>query len=157
MLLVAHSTTGSNVRPLTLNELQNISADSSQSIVDLDLPLSYGALRGSKVLRERIAEIHSSETVKLSVENVLITPGSVMANYLTLTNLCGPGDHVICQYPTFAQLYEIPRYQGAEISLWRMKRENNWEPQLDELEAMIRPNTKVIIIKYFFHLILSLQ
>ena len=98
-------------------------------------------------LRERLAELHSSEDVKLTAENVVITPGSIMANYLALTNLASSGDHLVCQYPTFSQLFAIPRALGAEVSLWRAKREDNWVPQISELASLIKPNTKAIIIK----------
>lgn len=70
-----------------------------------------------------------------------------MANYLVLTTICSPGDHVICQYPTYGQLYMLPRYNGVELSLWKMKEEDNWIPNVDELASMIKPNTKAIIIK----------
>jgi DNA-binding transcriptional MocR family regulator len=140
---------GSVIRPLTLNELQLLSPDPTQSPVDLDLSLTYGDSQGSLKLRESIARINSSTDIKLGADNVIITPGTIMANYLALTSIIGAGDHVICQYPTFAQLYEIPRIQGAEVSLWKAKRQDNWAPNIEELEAMIRPNTKAIIIRYF--------
>jgi aspartate/methionine/tyrosine aminotransferase len=134
---------------LTLGELQQLSPDSTQSPVDVDLSLTYGEAQGSLKLRESIARINSSPDFKLSAENVIITPGTIMANYLALTTIIGAGDHVICQYPTFAQLYEIPRIQGAEVSLWKSRRQDMWAPKIEELEAMIKPNTKVIIIRYF--------
>jgi len=141
--------TGCAVRSLTLRELQQLSPDPTRNPVDFDLSLTLGVTQGSLKLRERIANIHSTIEVKLGAENIIITPGTIMANYLTLTSICGAGDHVICQYPTFAQLYEIPRFQGAEVSLWRMKRQDNWSPNIEDLEAMIKPNTKAIIIKSF--------
>ena len=89
-----------------------------------------------------------------------------MANYLALTNIVsGPDDHVICQYPTFPQLWAVPQFvQGAEVSLWKLKKKKSsggggggsehdasWESSLDELRGMIRKNTKAIIIKYVVH------
>ncbi|KAE9372735.1 PLP-dependent transferase [Stipitochalara longipes BDJ] len=137
---------GSVVRPLSLSELQQLSPDPTQIPVDFNLNLTYGDARGSLKLRQRIADIHSSTEVKLGAENVVITPGTIMANYLALTVICGTGDHIICQYPAFSQLYELPRFQGVELSLWRMRRRDNWAPNIEELEAMIKPNTKAIII-----------
>ncbi|KAJ5625614.1 aspartate aminotransferase protein, partial [Penicillium lagena] len=113
---------------------------------NFDLSLTYGNAQGSLKLRECNANMHSSTKVKFSAENVVITPGTIMANYLALGLICGVGDHIICQYPTFAQLYEIPRSQGAELSLWRMRRQDNWAPKIEELEGMIKPNTKAIIL-----------
>ncbi|KAK0720127.1 pyridoxal phosphate-dependent transferase [Lasiosphaeris hirsuta] len=136
---------GSSVGTLTLTELQSLAPN--DEVIDKDLPLAYGNAQGSLKLRERIAALHSSPAVKLTADNVVITPGSIMANYLSLVNLAGPGDHVICQYPTFSQLWFVPRFQGAEVDFWRLKRgPGGWEASLDELKSMIKKNTKAIII-----------
>ncbi|KAM0207042.1 hypothetical protein ACHAQD_012213 [Fusarium lateritium] len=60
--------------------------------------------------------------------------------------LIGPGDHVICVYPTYQQLYDTPRSLGAEVTLWTLKKDNGWVPDVDELSGLIKPNTKMIII-----------
>lgn len=70
-----------------------------------------------------------------------------MANHLVFYALVGPGDHVICHYPTYQQLYDTPRSLGAEVDLWKTSPDNNWLPEIDELERMIRSNTKLIVIK----------
>lgn len=70
-----------------------------------------------------------------------------MANYLVLASICGPGDHVICQFPTYGQLYLLPKHHGVEVDLWAMKRENEWAPDVEALRRMIKPNTRAIIIK----------
>ena len=84
----------------------------------------------------------------LPEENILITPGAIAANHLLFYALVGPGDHVICHYPTYQQLYDSPLSLGAEVDLWRARPEANWIPDIVELEKMIKPNTKLIIIKY---------
>ncbi|KAH8879564.1 PLP-dependent transferase [Thozetella sp. PMI_491] len=137
---------GSNVRALSLAELLQLVPGHDASPVNFDAVLSYGNLYGSVQLRQRIAELHSSDRVKLTEDNVILTPGSILAGYLALTNLAGPGDHVICEYPTYSQLFILPKYQGAEVSLWKLKREHNWVPQLDDLKSLVKPNTRVIIL-----------
>jgi aspartate/methionine/tyrosine aminotransferase len=81
-------------------------------------------------------------------DNILITPGAIAANHLVFYSLVGPGDHVICHYPTYQQLYEIPASLGAEVSLWKADPKKDWKLDLDDLKAMVKPNTKMIIIKY---------
>ncbi|KAK3328202.1 pyridoxal phosphate-dependent transferase [Cercophora scortea] len=141
---------GSAVSPLSLAELHKLAPEGTPGPVDQDLVLSYGDAQGTLKLRERLAELHSPdgpEEAKLTAANVIITPGSIMANYLALTSLVGPGDHFICQYPTFPQLWVVPRFQGAEVSPWRLRRgETSWEASLDELRGLVKENTKVIII-----------
>ena len=80
-------------------------------------------------------------------ENILITPGAIAANHLVFYGLVGKGDHVICHYPTYQQLYEVPASLGAEVTLWKAVAEKKWIPDLDELKQMIKPNTKLIVLK----------
>jgi aspartate/methionine/tyrosine aminotransferase len=110
------------------------------------MALTYGTTLGSVRLRERIAELHSSPEVELTAANVVITPGSSMANHLVLATLCGPGDHIICQYPTFGPLYLLPKHSGVDVSLWGLNETDGWSLDLEGLAGMIKPNTKVIII-----------
>lgn len=154
--------TGSCSTALSLNELAQLSptnattAKGDDDPIDRDLALSYAPVLGSPELRARVAELHSEPPSSssspspparaLTAEDVIITPGSIMANYLVLASLLAAGDHAVCQYPTYAQLYELPRYLGVEVDLWRARPEDGWLPRARELEVLIRPNTKAIII-----------
>lgn len=131
----------------SLDDLRKLAPDSSQDPVNSSLALNYGETSGLRSLRERIAYLHSTDRVKVTAEDVIITSGSIAANYLALSTLLGPKDHVICQYPTYGQLITLPRHLGAEVSLWEAEVENNWEPDVKELVHLIKPNTKAIIIK----------
>lgn len=138
---------GSVIGAISLAELQGLAPD--EQMIDSSSVLEYGTSQGSLKLRERIAALYSTpeSDAKITAANVVITPGSLLANYLVLATLAGPGDHIICQYPTFPQLFLVPKYQGAEVSLWKLNRgKESWEANLDELKGMIRPNTKVVII-----------
>jgi aspartate/methionine/tyrosine aminotransferase len=86
----------------------------------------------------------------VSAEGVLVTNGAIQANFLALYTNIGPGDHVICQYPTYQQLYSVPESFGAEVSLWRSNEEKEWSLDEGELKALIKPNTKLIILKSVF-------
>ncbi|KAK0385458.1 hypothetical protein NLU13_7934 [Sarocladium strictum] len=130
----------------SLDDLRKLAPDSSQDPVNSSLALDYGETSGLRSLRERIAYLHSTDRVKVTAEDVIITSGSIAANYLALSTLLGPKDHVICQYPTYGQLITLPRHLGAEVSLWEAEVENNWEPDVKELARLIKPNTKAIII-----------
>lgn len=111
--------------------------------------LTYGAIRGSDKLRTTLSNLYSARApTVLPKDNILITAGAIQANFLLLYTLIGPGDHVICHYPTYQQLYSIPESLGAEVSLWKSKETDGWQLDLDELKSLIRPNTKMIIIKY---------
>ncbi|KAF5600335.1 aspartate aminotransferase [Fusarium pseudoanthophilum] len=118
----------------------------AQGPIDTSLKLTYGPIPGSNALRERIAVQYSTEDTKLVAEDIVVTQGAIGANFLALYSLIGPNDHVVCVYPTYQQLYEVPRSIGAEVSLWKLKEEESFVPNVDELINLIRKNTKMIII-----------
>ena len=65
---------------------------------------------------------------------------------LALYALIEPDDHVISMYPTYQQLYDIPKSLGADVDLWEVEEDKGWLPDLDQLRRLIRPNTKMICI-----------
>lgn len=133
---------------ISVDELKGLSADKSNDPLKLSKRLDYGSIRGSEKLRTNLANLYSAKTpTRLPAENVLITPGAIMANFLLLYSLVGPGDHVICVYPTYQQLYSVPASFGAEVSLWRSKEQDKWNLDLEELKSLIKSNTKLIILK----------
>ncbi|KAJ5939743.1 aminotransferase [Penicillium verhagenii] len=134
---------------ISLTDLLDLSGNSDREdkILDFSQKQVYGAIRGSKALRTNIARLYyNGASAQLPVDQVLITNGAIQANFLALYTNVGPGDHVICHYPTYQQLYSIPKSFGAEVSLWRSKENEGWRLDLDELRSLIRPNTKYIVI-----------
>ncbi|TGJ85705.1 hypothetical protein E0Z10_g3021 [Xylaria hypoxylon] len=124
---------------------------SAPPIVDFSRPMTYGAIRGSDELRRNIAALYSDEsragdTDDLSREDIIVTQGAIAANHLVFYALIGPGDHVVCVFPTYQQLYTIPETLGAEVSLWKLRAEDQYVPDVAELEKLIKRNTKMIVI-----------
>ncbi|AEO70532.1 uncharacterized protein THITE_2122126 [Thermothielavioides terrestris NRRL 8126] len=118
------------------------------SPLSLSKKLTYGAIRGSEALRQRVTALldRASDAEPLPAENVIITQGAIAANFLLFYTLVGPGDHVICVYPTYQQLYSVSESLGAEVSLWKLKAENGYVPDVGELAGLVRANTKMIVI-----------
>lgn len=132
---------------VSIDKLRELSENKSQELFDTSKPLTYGAIRGSDDLRNNLARLYSAKVeTPLLPENILTTPGAIQANYLTTYALVGAGDHVICHYPTYQSLYDVPKQMGAEVDLWKAKPENDWIPSIDELKSLIKPNTKLIIL-----------
>ena len=132
---------------ISIDQLRELSDDKNKEVFDTSKILNYGAIRGSEDLRNNLARLYSAKvTTPLSPDHILTTPGAIQANYLTAYALVGPGDHVICHYPTYQSLYEVPKQLGAEVDLWKAKPENEWVPSMDELKALIKPNTKLIVV-----------
>ncbi|GLI77305.1 hypothetical protein PoHVEF18_005594 [Penicillium ochrochloron] len=134
---------------ISIDDLRELSEDKDTNPLTAlqSTKLTYGAIRGSDKLRETLSNLYSVKTPGLvPKDNVLITAGAIQANFLLLYTLVGPGDHVICHYPTYQQLYSVPASLGAEVSLWKSQEANDWQVDIEELKSLIRPNTKLIII-----------
>ena len=112
-------------------------------------PMDYGTwFNGLPALCDKIADLYSGNWSNVvSPDNVLTTSGASLANFIVLYALLGPGDHVIVPYPTYQQFQVVPVTLGAETSPWNAKAENNWQLDVDDLKKLIRPNTKMIIVK----------
>ncbi len=130
---------------VSVQDLVDLSKDETgPDPLQLRRKLTYGAIRGSDTLRQRVAALYSgAAAVPLPPENVLITQGAIVANFLLFYALAGPGDHVVCVYPTYQQLYAVPGSLGAEVSLWKLKSEKGYIPDPKELQGLVRENTKV--------------
>ncbi|KAF2771145.1 PLP-dependent transferase [Teratosphaeria nubilosa] len=135
---------------VSIGELLSLSENKShtaQTILDTSAVQNYGNIRGNLTLRERLSKLYSSKVgTPLPVDNILIQPGAIAANFLVFYALLKPGDHVICHYPTYQQLYSVPASLGAEVDLWKSDPTNKWLPDFEKLKAMIKPNTRLIIL-----------
>jgi aspartate/methionine/tyrosine aminotransferase len=147
---------------ISLADLQNLSeqpstSENSNSIspfFSANTQLTYGSIRGSQALRGHLSRLYSVKTpTVLPPDNILITSGAIQGNFLLHYALVQAGDHVIVHYPTYQQLYSVSESIGAEVSLWKAKEEsdsdeNGWVLDMEELRGLIRPNTKMIVLKY---------
>ncbi|KAI3340726.1 PLP-dependent transferase [Ustulina deusta] len=146
-------TCASSISISQLGKFHSNSAVAAAAILDFSRPMTYGAIRGSAELRQNIAALYSeddddadADADALTPDEVLVTQGAIAANHLVFYALVGPGDHVVCVFPTYQQLYTIPATLGAEVSLWKLKAEDGYVPDTDELEGLLRSNTKMIVL-----------
>lgn len=134
--------------PVTLKELSALSTDeNAPSPLEFSEPLLYGDPLGSKPLRQTIAQMLGDNPLEksdvLTAEDVLVTQGGIAANFGVFQSIIKPRDHVVCVYPTFQQLYSVPAALGADVSLWKLKKEDGYVPDVEELARLVKDNTKV--------------
>lgn len=129
------------VDSITLGELIDMAGVDNSVLGDLrEMRMGYGAIEGSDRLRDAVAGLYEKQTR----ENVLTTHGTIGANALVHQTLVSRGDHVIAIVPTYQQHYSIPESIGAEVELLHLRPENGFLPDLEELRAMMRPDTRMI-------------
>lgn len=134
----------SGIYPMTTNELLDLvpSSERAATLANLlDLRLGYTEARGTEALRTIIAGTYKNATP----DDILVTTGAIEANYLLFNTLLEPGDHIVTIYPAYQQLYAVARAIGCDVSLWELTPENGFRYDLDALERLMRPNTKLIV------------
>ena len=132
------------VESVTVEELLKMAGVTPEQMTQdlLGKKLTYGWIEGSEKVRSLIAGLYQKQTLA----NIVTTHGCIGANMLVHETLVEPGDHVISVIPTYQQHYSIPESFGARIETLRLKPENGFLPDLDELRAMVKPDTKLICI-----------
>lgn len=107
-----------------------------------DVRLTYGDIFGSPELLEGISTLYKD----IKPEEIIPTNGAIGANYQAIMSIVEPTDNVVSLMPTYQQHYSVPRSIGAEVRILRVKRENNFMPEIDELKSLVDENTKLIAI-----------
>jgi aspartate/methionine/tyrosine aminotransferase len=124
----------------TLEQLLALEPDAAARLNGLHL--GYTEVPGSAELRASIAGLHE----RCGAEDVLSVAAAEEGIFLAYHGLVGPGDHVIVESPCYGSAIELARSTGAAVSLWERRFEDGWEHDLDELERLLRANTKLIYI-----------
>jgi len=108
-----------------------------------DLKLGYTESLGLPLLRQEIAKLYQS----ISADEVLVVVPEE-GIFITLNTLLEKGDHVICTWPGYQSLYQVVDYLGCELDKWSPQENNGWRFDIDALEKLIKPNTKLIICNF---------
>ncbi len=131
----------SDCESMSIRELLHMQAGSQEEF--LDLWLGYTESQGNRVLREEIASMYRT----IVPGQVLVHSGAEEAIHNMAAALLQPGDHVIVQTPCYQSLSELPRSWGCRVSGWRLHpKAGKWQADLDELQALINPQTRLIIV-----------
>jgi aspartate/methionine/tyrosine aminotransferase len=112
--------------------------------IDLnDLVLLYGDHMGKPELREHIAG-----EIGFARKDVLITSGAATALFILSTSFLEPGDHLVVMRSNYATNIETPRAIGADISFLELSFEDGFALDIDRLEKLITPKTKLVSLTY---------
>ncbi len=97
---------------------------------------------GNAELKEAIAHRYG-----VQVDQVLIpSGGSSLCNFLLAAALLDRGDAVITETPYYEPLTATVASTGAEVVLLRRRPENDYAIELEELERILRPPVKLVVV-----------
>jgi aspartate/methionine/tyrosine aminotransferase len=105
--------------------------------LEITMPGDYGYAP----LCERIAN-HAG----VPLDSVVTAEGTSLANHLALAALLEPGDEVVLERPTYGLLLDLVRYFGATVRRLERRPENDFALLPNELEKIITPATRLVIL-----------
>ena len=135
---VAHNLSESGVVPMTVEELLH----PSEREEVLRERLLYVQSNGSEALRAAVAALYPGA----EAGNVVVTNGTAEANYISIWRLVEPGDEVVMMLPNYMQIWGVVRGQGATVVPWPLREEEGWAPDVDELQRLLTPRTRLVVV-----------
>jgi aspartate/methionine/tyrosine aminotransferase len=138
---VRYNLSESGVRPLSVRQLVG---DDATLAGLLDAPLIYTQTNGTPELRTAIAAAYPGATA----DHVQVTNGGSEANFVVTWRMVEPGDEVIVLVPAYLQVAGLVTAFGGVVREWPMRRgeDGRWRPDFDELDALVTPRTRAIVI-----------
>jgi aspartate/methionine/tyrosine aminotransferase len=107
----------------------------------------YTPSAGIAEVREAIAaDMGGRLGHEVSGANVIVTPGGKPVMFFTILALAEEGDEVIYPNPGFPIYESMIRFAGATPVPMQLHEERGYNPDVDELRALVSPRTKLIIV-----------
>jgi aspartate/methionine/tyrosine aminotransferase len=125
---------------LTTSEVPHFRMD-SLPIGVADIELDGASHPRYAPLREAIAQRYG-----VSVDQVVATDGTSMANFLTMAALVSPGDEVLIEHPAYELLLGAASFLGAEIKRFERKPADAFRLDRAMVEAAMSDRTRLIVI-----------
>ncbi|HWZ42708.1 MAG TPA: aminotransferase class I/II-fold pyridoxal phosphate-dependent enzyme [Candidatus Saccharimonadales bacterium] len=107
----------------------------------LNHKLVYSRPAGADSLREAIAEMQG-----VPVEAVQVVTGASEALVALMWSAAEPGANVIIPLPGFTTFSALPQSLGLETRFYRVRRENDFRIDPDEIKRLADSKTKLILI-----------
>ncbi len=102
---------------------------------------------GIPPLREAVAaHLSSAGRLRTGPERVVVTPGAKPVMFFTMLALCETGDEVIYPDPGFPMYESIAGFTGATPVPLPLREENDFRVDVDELERLVTPRTKLLVL-----------
>jgi aspartate/methionine/tyrosine aminotransferase len=124
----------------TIAELLELEPDAHARL--LNTRCGYTESPGAPELRQAIAALYQG----IDPDEVIVASCAEEGIFLLYHALLGPGDHAIVETPCYESGLELARNAGAEVSPWPRRYEDGWAHDLDALEGLLRPNTRVLYL-----------
>jgi alanine-synthesizing transaminase len=106
----------------------------------------YGPSVGLAGARDAVAREYSAGGFEVTADRVLITAGTSEGIELALSALVDQGEDVLVPMPTYPLYTAVLAKIGAHARYYRTDPARGWTPDLDHLESLVTPATRVLVV-----------
>ena len=138
-----HLLASSDCETMSIGELIQLSDSTLDELGGLTL--GYTESQGDPHLRSLISNMYSN----VSSDDVVVLTSPVEGIYLAMQTLLESEDEVIALRPAYDALNNVARHLCHEVLPWNLfPGRNCWELDFDELESLISPQTRIIVVNF---------
>src|SRR5437868_97791 len=107
----------------------------------------YTPAAGIREVREAVAAyISRTRGINVEPDEAIIVPGSKNVLLFAMLALIEKGDEVIYPDPGYPIYESVARFVGAKLRPIRLREENDFCFDLDELRSLLNPRTRMVIL-----------
>ena len=107
----------------------------------------YTSNYGLMDLRQAIADkLKRDNNIDYKAEEILVTIGVGEGTYAAVAAFTEPGDEILVPDPVWLNYIHVPHFFGAVPVSYALKEENDYQIDLDQIESLITPKTKMLVI-----------
>lgn len=109
--------------------------------------LAYSRTEGSETYREKLAAYYAKNDIHVSAADIIVTTGGSEALSFVMGSIADTADEIIIPEPFYANYNGFATGAGAKVVPVVSRIEDNFAlPPIEELEKLITPKTKAILI-----------
>ena len=130
----------SDPEAMSLEQLLALEPGSDEMLKQLWL--GYTESLGDPALRKDIAQLYQN----VNSEQIMVFSGAQEPIYAFMQVALNSGDHIIVHFPGYQSHYSVAQSRNIEVSFWQANPKLGWAPDIQELQRLLKPNTKALLI-----------
>jgi aspartate/methionine/tyrosine aminotransferase len=130
----------SDCETVTVRELLELEPGAAERLDGLRL--GYTEVPGSEELRSAIAGLYA----ETGPDAVVALAAAEEGIFAVETALLAHGDQAVVETPCYESALAVARSTGADVSEWQRRYEDDWTHDVDELERLLRPDTRLVYV-----------
>jgi aspartate/methionine/tyrosine aminotransferase len=135
-----HLLCSSDPESMTVKELLGFEPGSAEGLNETWL--GYTEYPGDPALRG----VLSARYERIGADQIIVHTGAQEAIYSFMQSMLEPGDHMIVQMPGYQSHYAVAQAMGVSVSPWLAREAAGWAIDPDELESLVTPRTRALVL-----------